>query len=150
MSYHDDDDDDCPGCGRRDLGFELPDVRSTLRIPACRCKTSCVCTPEEKADAFDKFEAEPGCICEDLGCDCEDDKIEVKINRIWDQTCGHCDGADWRPEFQVLLNGKVVATVPSEEAADAVIQAEYPSAEAPEPDWAWESEKWLRRAEGWG
>ena len=141
-------DGDCPGCGVKDYGFEMPDIRSTLIISGCRCKAECVCTDEERTE----LEYEPGeCICEENGCECDQDiKIQVKINRVWDKTCSHCDGVDWRPEWQVLKDGKVVATVPSESAADAVVGAEYPEAEPPERDLAWESEAPLRRAEGWG
>ena len=142
-----DDEPGCPGCGVRDYGWEMPDVRSTLFISNCRCKTACVCTDAERTE----LDYEPGeCICTENGCECDSTKIQVRINRIWDRECGHCGGADWRPEWQVLKDGKVVATVPSENAAGAVIEAEYPDAEAPERDYAWESEAGLRRAEGWG
>lgn len=150
---YDDDDydgDSCRSCGRRDYGWDMPDTRTTLYISKCKCKTKCVCTDEERAE----FKMDPGdCACERGESCCEDDaetKIEVHLNRIWDQTCPGCDGADWRPEWQVLKDGVVVATVPSEAAADAVIEAEFPDAEAPERDEAWESERMLRRMEGWG
>ena len=143
------DHDDCPGCGATDYGFEMPDVRSTLYISNCRCKAECVCTDEERKSYDPEAEANL-CICVDNGCDCDQTTIQVKINRIWDKTCSYCDGADWRPEWQVLKDGKVVATVPSETAAHAVIEAEFPDAQPPERDYAWESEAGLRRAEGWG
>jgi len=141
------DDGDCPKCGVRDYGFEMSDVRSTLYISNCRCKGGCVCTDEERGEDY----AADECICAENGCECEDQTtIKVRINRIWDQQCSYCDGVDWRPEWQVLKDDKVVATVPSERAADAVVEAEFPNAEPPERDYAWESEAGLRRAEGWG
>jgi hypothetical protein len=146
MSYHYDDEPGCPGCGVRDYGFDSPDVRSTLYVSNCRCKGGCVCTDEDRAGDF-----EPGeCICVVNGCECDQTTIKVRINRIWDRECSHCGGVDWRPEWQVLKDDRVVATVPSEAAADAVVAAEYPDAEPPERDYAWESEAPLRRAEGWG
>jgi len=149
MSYYDDDEPDCRICGVRDYGFEASDVRSTFYVEDCDCKTACVCTVERKEDAFEKGEPNPGCVCEELGCNCDQIKIQVKINRIWDKRCPGCDGLDWRPEWQVLKDGKVIATVPSENAADAVVEAEYPEAESDyDPDW--ESERGLRIAEGWG
>jgi hypothetical protein len=152
--YYDDYDGGCPGCGVRDYGFDEPDVRSTLYIANCRCKPACVCTESEKKDYMGDAEGEgfgkDECICAVNGCECDRDEIKVRINRIWDQSCAYCDGADWRPEWHIVKDGKVIATVPSEDAAHAVIAAEYPDAEAEEPDDAWESEKWLRRAEGWG
>jgi hypothetical protein len=139
-------DGDCPGCGVRDYGFEMPDVRTTLYISNCRCKDGCVCQDDVPDEDFQR---DLECCCVD-GCECDRIKIQVKINRIWDKECGHCGGVDWRPEWLVLKDGKTVATVPSENAADAVIAAEFPQAKADEPDYAWESERWLRRAEGWG
>jgi hypothetical protein len=145
-----DDGDSCRACGRRDYGFEMNDVRTTLYISNCQCKTKCVCTDEMRAE----FKLDAGdCACcngDDCCCDAEETEIQVRINRIWDKRCESCEGVDWRPEWQVIKDGVVVATVPSEAAADAVIEAEYPNAEAPPRDEAWESEKWLRRAEGWG
>jgi hypothetical protein len=122
-----DDEPDCRGCGVRDYGFDMPDVRSTLYVSKCE-------TPAE---------------CEEDGCECEQTKIQVRIKRIWDKECGYCGGVDWRPSWEVLEDGKVIATVPSESAADAVVEAEYPSAES-DYDPAWESERGLRIAEGWG
>lgn len=147
MSCYDyDEEPDCRGCGVRDVGFETPDIRSTLYISNCRCKGGCVCTDEERSGDYAPSE----CICVENGCDCDQTTIQVKINRIWDKQCSYCDGIDWRPEWQVLKDGSVVASVPSESAADAVISAEYPTAQPPERDYAWESEAGLRRAEGWG
>lgn len=148
--YDDYDGDSCRKCGVRDYGFEMPDTRSTLYISNCQCKTACVCTDEMR----EEFKLDPGaCACskgEECCCDAEPTKIEVRINRIWDQTCEACGGVDWRPEWQVLKDDVVIATVPSEAAANAVIGTEFPDAE-PEPrDDAWESERYLRIAEGWG
>lgn len=146
--YDDDgyDGDSCRLCGRRDYGFEMDDVRSTLYMSNCECKAKCKCSDEQKA------ENEGLCLCSDEadGCQCEQIKIQVRINRIWDKQCEGCDGLDWRPEWQVLQDGKVIATVPTEAAADAVVEVMFPEAESPPRDEAWESEKWLRRAEGWG
>jgi hypothetical protein len=115
------DEPDCRGCGVRDYGFEMPDVRTTLYV-------ACGCSDE---------------------CECERTKVQTRIKRIWDKECGQCGGVDWRPSWEVLKDGVVVATVPSENAADAVIAAEFPTAES-DYDPAWESERGLRIAEGWG
>jgi hypothetical protein len=141
-----DDEPDCPKCGARDYGFEMPDVRSTLYISNCRCKAECVCTDEQRGDDYEPSD----CICVENGCECEETMIQVRIKRIWDTVCSLCDGIEWRPEWQVLKDGKVVATVPSEGSADAVVGAEFPEAKLPERDLAWESEAPLRAAEGWG
>jgi len=140
-----DDEPGCPGCGVQDYGWECSDVRSTLYHGVCRCKGGCVCTDKDRGDDY----ADDECVCVENGCGCEQSKIQVKIDRIWDQRCGHCGGADWRPSWVVLLDGKEVARVPSEAAADAVVEAEWPGAES-DYDAAWESERGLRRAEGWG
>jgi hypothetical protein len=146
--YDDDgyDGDECRKCGVRDYGFEMPDVRSTVYQQNCACKNGCKCSDEDKQHNGGE------CVChpEFDGCQCEQIRIDVRINRIWDQTCPACDGVDWRPEFQVLQDGKVIATVPTEGAADAVVEALFPDAEAPPRDDAWESERMLRRMEGWG
>jgi len=146
MNY---DEQDCPRCGDVDHGWNFPDIRETLYIDNCRCKDGCVCTAEDRAGSGSDY-APDECICESNSCDCERTKIQVKILRIWDKTCGFCGGSDWRPQWLVLKDGGVVATVPSESAAHAVIEAEYPEAAADEPDYAWESERNLRIAEGWG
>jgi hypothetical protein len=142
---HDDyDGDSCRSCGRRDYGFEMPDTRTTLYQSNCACKSKCVCTDEMRADlGLD----EGVCAC-DGDCNCESIKVEIRINRIWDQACEACGGVDWRPEWQVLQDGKVIATTRSEAAADAVVGAEFPEAESFR-DEAWESERMLRRMEGW-
>ena len=135
--YYDDYDDGCPGCGVRDYGWELSDTRGTLYHGDCSCKGGCTCEQAE-------------CPCDEGDdCSCERSKIQIQINRIWDQECDYCGGVDWRPEWLVLKDGKTVATVPSEAAAWAVVEAEFPGAES-DYDPAWESERWLRRAEGWG
>jgi len=144
--YHDDY-DDCPGCGRRDYGWDMPDVRSTLYISRCRCKQGCVCTDAER----EELGYEPGeCICQENGCECDRSTVKVTIRRVWDQECGHCDGVDYRCVWDVSLDGTVVKSADSEEDADAYVSRTFPTAEAPERDEAWESERWLRRAEGWG
>lgn len=135
----------CPGCGVRDYGWELPDVRSTLFHGDCRCKANCVCTAEDRGEDL----ADGECVCEECGCECERSKIQIRINRVWDRECSYCGGVDWRPSWVVLKDGKTIATVPSESAAHAVVEAEWPTAE-PDYDPAWESERWLRQAEGWG
>lgn len=143
-----DDGDSCRSCGVRDYGFDLPDVRSTLHIQNCTCKNGCKCDEETRADlGLDEDE----CACDNgQDCNCDRVKIQVRINRIWDRECEACGGVDWRPEWQVLKDDVVIATVPSEVAASAVIGTEFPDAE-PEPrDEAWESERFLRMAEGWG
>ena len=117
---------DCPRCGVEDHGFNMNDTRSTVYMTDC----DGTCDPDD-------------------GCECERVKIQTRIQRIWDQTCDYCGSTDWRASWQVLKDGKVIATVPSENAADAVIDAEFPNAEA-DYDAAWESEAGLRRAEGWG
>jgi hypothetical protein len=147
--YHDDDYDydDCPGCGRRDYGWEMPDVRSTLYISHCRCKPACVCTDEERKDYDSEFQ---GCICQDNGCECDRSEVKVTIRRIFDRECNYCGGWDYRCVWDVSLDGTVVKTTESEADADAYVSRTFPTAEAPERDYAWESEAWLRRAEGWG
>jgi hypothetical protein len=148
--YDHDDHDGCPRCGVRDYGFDMPDTRRTLYIRNCQCKGGCVCTEETRAD-LGLDEDECACSEDNGGCNCDADiKLQVRINRVWDQRCEACDSADWRPEWQVLQDGKVIATVLSEEAANAVMEVMFPNAEAEAPDPAWESERWLRRAEGWG
>lgn len=141
MSY-----DDCPGCGVTDYGWEMPDVRSTLTINGCRCKPECVCTSEDRGEDY----AEGECICEENGCDCDHSEVKVRVRRVFDRECGYCGGADYRCVFDVLLDGQTVRECKDEHEADAYIARVFPSAEAPEPDYAWESERWLRRAEGWG
>lgn len=141
MSY-----DDCPECGREDLGWEMPDVRSTLTINACKCKPECVCTPEDRGDDY----ADGECICEENGCDCDHHEVKVRINRVFDRECMTCGGVDYRCEFAVLLDGTCVSVAKTEEDADDFIARVFPTAEAPAPDYDWESERWLRRAEGWG
>jgi hypothetical protein len=141
--------EDCPGCGRRDYGWEMPDVRATLTINNCRCKDGCVCTDEERTE-FSPDEPFDGCICEENGCECDHVTIKVVIRRIFDQECAHCGGPDYRCVWDVQLDGTVVKTFDAEEKADAYIGKVFPTAEAPERDYAWESEAWLRRAEGWG
>jgi len=113
---------DCPKCDAVDYGFELPDTRATYYIP-------CDCGEDD---------------CEEC---CELEVVEVRIERIWDKECPYCHGVDWRPQWQVVKDGKVIATTPSENAAHAVIKAEWPNAE-PYRDEAWESERFLRQVGG--
>lgn len=135
---------DCPKCDAVDYGFELPDERTTYRIPKCGCKErGCQCTDEMREE-----HGVEGCICADE-CQCESLTASVRINRIWDKRCSYCGQTDWRPEWQVVVDRKVVATTPTEDSAEAVLHSLYPDAEE-DHDPAWESEKWLRRAEGWG
>ena len=113
-------DNDCHGCGRYDHGFEMPDVRSTLYIG------------EEPDDDDDR------------PC------LKVTIRREWDRTCPECGGGDYRCLFDLTLDGVRVRTFKSDHEADRYIERAFPTARAPEPDYAWESERALRQAEGWG
>jgi hypothetical protein len=143
MSY-----DDCPGCGREDLGWNMSDVRQTLHISDCRCVPSCVCSAEEKLDFGDAdFD---DCICEENGCDCGQITIKVKVRRVFDRECEVCMGADYRCVYDVLLDGKTVKTCSDESEADSFVAKVFPTAKHPDPDWAWISERPLRIAEGWG
>ena len=126
--YHYEDHDHCPGCGRNDLGWEMSDVRSSLEISTCDDSESC----------------EEGC------CDCETHRVKVTIRRVWDRTCDYCDGADYRCVYDLSLDGVTLKTFASEAAADDYAAKVFPTAKAPEPDYAWESERGLRIAEGWG
>lgn len=109
-------------CQTPDLGFELPDVRATYLVP-------CSCGADE---------------CEEV---CESSTVEIRIVRIWDKECPGCHGVDWRPEWHVMKDGNRVAVVPSESAAHAVVEAEWPDAESWRDD-AWESERHLRMMGG--
>lgn len=144
--YDYDDYDGCPGCGRRDYGFEMSDVRGTYYIRNCRCKAKCVCTPVEQKDYAD--ESFKGCICEDNGCDCDRITIKIIIDRVFDQQCSHCGGADYRCVYNVTKDGEHVTQCGDESDAHTYIERHYPDAEVPEPDYAWESERWLRAAGG--
>lgn len=140
---------DCPGCGQEDHGWNMPDVRSTLHINNCTCATACQCDEKE----MQELGYEPDeCMCEVNGCDCADREITIKvvIRRIFDRTCEYCDGSDYRCVYDVKLDSQVVKTVNSEDEADAYIAKVFPTAKPPERDYAWESERGLRIAEGWG
>lgn len=126
MSYEDE--QDCPGCGQYDHGFDMSDVRSNLNISTCEGS-------EE---------------CEENGCECEGITIKVTIKRIYDVDCNFCDGIDYRCVFDLSVDGAVIKRFASKDLADSYVSKVFPTAEAPERDYAWESEAGLRRAEGWG
>jgi len=119
---------DCPGCGRYDHGFDMSDVRTSLLIPTCEGSKE----------------------CEEEGCECESIAVKVTVKRIFDRECEYCGGADYRCVFDLSLDGSHVKRFSSESDADAYAAKVFPTAEAPERDYAWESEAGLRRAEGWG
>jgi len=125
--YHNDE-PDCSGCGRYDHGFDMPDVRSTLYISTC----------------------EGGEDCEEGDCDCESIAVKVTIRRIFDRECNLCGGCDYRCVYDLSLDDQHVKRFESESDADAYAAKVFPTAKAPERDYAWESEAGLRRAEGWG
>ena len=140
MSYY-----DCPECGREDLGWQMSDVRGTRVIDGCRCKPNCVCTPEDLGEDFDE------CICAENGCECDASlTVKIVIRRVFDRDCLSCGGVDYRCVYDVLLENKLVRTTETEDDAHRFVDLVFPSAEEPEPDYAWESERGLRIAEGWG
>ncbi len=110
-------------CEAVDYGFDLPDVRETFRL--------------ESADVEDEEEEEE-----------EPVTVQVRVNRQWGAPCSDCGCETWRVSWNLVENGKVVATVPTHEAALAVIQVVYPGAKLYR-DHDWESERHLRAAEGW-
>jgi RNA polymerase subunit RPABC4/transcription elongation factor Spt4 len=121
-------DGSCPRCDRPDVGWELRDERGVWWLQRC---SGC-----EGADE------------EPIECYCEGVRLSLRINRVWDKTCPACGSADWRAEWQLLEDGRVVATTRTQNGALAVLEAEYPGAVTAEADN--DGEAWLRRAEGWG
>ena len=112
---------DCPKCDVTDVGFELPDTRATFYLPE----------DDENLD-------------ENL----EQLEITISINRVWKQ-CAIChSGMDFDVEWIVTGPDGRCWNVPSQNAAYKLIETEWPEAEE-DHDTAYESERWLRRAEGW-
>jgi hypothetical protein len=91
--------DDCPGCGVTDYGWEMPDERARI-------------------------------VWDLVGWDPETGEYEeavfatITIRRIWDRTCNYCDGADWRPEWELKLPGMGTYRLPSQDAAWLVLDNE--------------------------
>ena len=128
--YHDyDDEPSCPECGQYDHGFNMSDVRTTLKISTC--------TEGEEA-------------CDEGYCEDEPITIKVTVRRVWDRTCSTCGGGDYRCVYDLTLDGAKLKTFNSESDADSYAEKVFPSAKPPERDLAWESERGLRIAEGWG
>jgi hypothetical protein len=129
------DDDD-----NRDYGFDLPDERATYEIRVkCKCRN-------DKAYA----EAEEGCdLCEWTGY-ADDIWLTVRIHRV-SIPCECEEGNDWKPVFHVYKNAIDEGVwFDTQSKAETWIGIQYPEASLPEPDPDWESERHLRRAEGWG
>jgi len=137
----------CDNCNPRfddnenqDYGFDLPNERVTFEIKVpCGCRTDV-----EYADS------EEGCDnCEWTGF-VDDIKLTVRIHRV-SISCECGEGNDWKPEFRIYKDGIDEGVwFDSQAKAEAWIGIQYPEAEVPEVDPAWESERYLRRAEGWG
>jgi hypothetical protein len=142
MDYY----EDCPGCGRYDHGFNMSDVRSNLTIDCCKCQPKCSCTTEDRGDDYSDDE----CVCRENGCDCDHHKVKVTVQRVFDKDCDYCGGVDYRCVFNVTLDGARIKRCESEREADAFVAKVFPTAKPPERDLAWESERPLRIAEGWG
>jgi len=77
-------------------------------------------------------------------------QVSVSIQRKW----GECEcesgesvmiGLNW-----VISGPGCSVTVPDGTDRPALIKSIWPDAVEPEYDAAWESERWLRQAEGWG
>ena len=77
-------------------------------------------------------------------------QVSVSIQRKW----GECDcgsgesvmtGLNW-----VVSGPGCSVTVPEGTDTLALVKVIWPGASEPEYDAAWESERWLRAAEGWG
>lgn len=120
-----------------DYGYDLPDTRISYKeTKECEC-----------------IALDPYCDgCED--CDFTgytvNSTIKVCIERTYvDCECGY--GLDYTCRFRVKKDNKDQNVWFSSEAkAERWIQIEFPEAKLPEPDYAWESERMLRIAEGWG
>lgn len=124
-----------------DYGFELNDERAVLfiREPCSECN------PDAKEYVDEGCEA-----CNSTGWDFEHHaKLTIRIQRNW-RPCECGEGTDYDCTFVVAKDGKDECWFDAEDKAHTWISIQYPNAAAPEPDPDWESERWLRRAEGWG
>jgi hypothetical protein len=127
MYYEEEGCRDC-GSGATDYGYEMSDVRNTLVINNC---------------------VEGDEACENGDCDCKV-TIKVTIRRYISGSCESCGDYIHSCVYDLSLDGTKIKTFKSESDADAYAAKVFPTAEAPERDYAWESEAGLRRAEGWG
>ena len=127
--YHEEEEGcrDC-GSGATDYGYEMSDVRSTLIISNC---------------------VEGDEACENGDCDCEV-KIKVTIRRYISGECESCGDYIHSCAYDLSLDGAKIKTFDSETKANAYAEKVFPTAKPPERDYAWESERGLRIAEGWG
>jgi hypothetical protein len=87
--------------------------------------------------------------------DCDDcypeinQTITINIERIWKECkCGM--GSDYECRYAVAIDSIKECSFDSQHKANTYINIAYPDAQLPEYDPDWESERWLRRAEGWG
>jgi hypothetical protein len=116
-----------------DHGWDMPDQRATYYVYG-------------PIQHYDDCEEPEDCDCDEREVD---KTITVVIERVWKEC--ECEmGSDYDCRYSVKVNGSTECSFDSEHKADTYISIAYPKAEAPEPDPDWESERWLRRAEGWG
>ena len=127
-------DECCPHDENRDYGYDVPDERAVYEIRVgCKCGGS-----------------DEGCsLCEWTGY-LDDIRLTVRIHRV-STPCACGEGNDWKPEFHVYKDGIDEGVWFDEQGkAETWIELQYPEATVPEIDSAWESERYLRQAEGWG
>lgn len=137
-----------------DYGYDLPDLRATYEIrevePTGLEFERAVCDSCEPKGTADRA------ICGDHWFGDEDGRgeitgtVKVTIKRLHRP----CDCGSGHMAFygtNTLISGPgSTLEVPPWTDTRALIRAVWPTAEEPERDEAWESERWLRRAEGWG
>ena len=111
----------------KDYGFEMSDVRDTYYV----------------WDELTEEEKEAG---EEASLV---HKITVRVERQY-FTCERCEiGWDYKCKYGVYVDNTRECTLDTQFKANAYIKIAYPEARPPEPDYAWESERHLRIAEGW-
>jgi len=131
-----------------DLGFELRDERLRATVHGDRCWSVRVPTAAELREAgFDPAEHED---CEAGDFDCDEGEgcgtVTIRIERNY-RTCEGCgQGTTYDCSFVVVGPG-ASATVPTEEAAHAVVAVLWPGAHESARERDDDGERWLRYAE---
>jgi hypothetical protein len=149
-----------------DHGFNMPDTRENYEIygPCGACngtgeisvemaKGMKWTTPSGRSPVTQEY------LEEHFPCECDEcwgsreaiiGSVSVSIERKWDSCeCGSGESVMTGHSWGVAGPGARVS-VPSSVNTFALVKAIWPSAREPEYDADWESERGLRRAEGWG